>query len=589
MKIKKNTALKSLLPLATLAVFLSFNLPSFSFESDNIGIKNQAYEQIVKIMQDKNVYTPYKIELLKRLAYLNGINVNLDKIEQHDFGDIYNNKNSFLNSFNDVEKTISEINGKDSEFFSYLLINLSDYNDEDLKNFSKEIVESINSNDYLKIFNTFLNSPNREIRLSAVHGLAKIATYESLEILLNQYDKSDDIEKKEIIEVIAHIKNKKTINFCKDKLKTEQKPELLVNLIINLVNFNQKSYLSNYVNMLNNPNDNISKYAVLKLSEINTDIDFTNLKSILYSDNEMIKLGIASYFEGRINNKPYKQNLTEIINVLDNYAKSDSVLLKIASIRTLSTLNISGISKILEPYIKDNQLSDTVINIVLSSKNPSLLPLVSQISKMDNDIIKFYSAISLLGNDNKNSIVLLKGLSNESDNDNLRLISAYITEKLEDNSIFPFNNQKDEFIKYIKNFENTNNLIDIIYSTLNNHVLDSYSLKTRLAGRSAQILPQSVKLDEIRPYLYSGDDWTKLNASLNFLIRGKKEGLLTLREILYNTGDNKIISASIEILGNYGDKSDLNFLNEVVKTNEYVIARGNAALAILEINKRMLK
>lgn len=586
---KQNKAIKPIfLSALVLSILFSNTVSSFASNPLVSSSKKQAYLEFTKIIYNKSIYTPYKIELLKRLAVLNGIDLNIENQDQHDFNveESSSVENNIL-SLDDFKKKISTQNLNNKTYFASLINELNHSSDSNINEFSRTILSLANSSEYFDLFKTLLNSKSSDDRIIAINGLSRIGNEKSLNLLINSYKKADFSEKKLLLENIGKFKNIKSISFCKETIKEENNPELLVNLYVNMINYGIKEYLPYYLVKLNDKDLATSKYATLKLNNIIPDIDYKYLKNTIYSNDGISKLSIASYFDGRLNNKIYKPYADEIITELGKYASENAVLLKITSIKTLCNSKNPEVIKVLRPYLKDTQLSDTVINIILSSKNPELLPLIKEISNIENDIIKFYSAIALLGYDDNLSIALFKKLLLDSESDNIRLISAYIVDKLSEPNKIPYFSSKKIFISYIKNFENTDKILDMIYSTVNDINMENYNLKTRLAGRSAQILPSSVSNGEISKYLTSEDNWVKLNASLNLLKRNDKSSIKVVREIINQNQEPKLISAAIEIIGNYGDSSDIQMLLKKLDDNSYARVKGNTSLAIIEITKRL--
>ncbi|MEI7473950.1 MAG: HEAT repeat domain-containing protein [bacterium] len=587
MNSKNNVAKKFMASALVISAFFSMNTQSFASNISILNNKKQAYVEITKVIYDKSIYTPYKIELLRRFAVLNGININSDNQEPHDVS-IQNDKSlKDIEDFKKFENSYLNKKINNKTYFSCLIKELSHSEDQSMKDFAGNILETVKADDYFSLFESLLNSDKVEQRIIAIKGLSRIGDDKSLNLLIERYKKADFAEKKELTFYIGKFKNKKAVLFCENAIKSEAKPELLINLYVNMINYGKSDYLAYYRVKLYDKDYNTSKYALLKLNDVVPDIDFKYLKQLMYLNDGVSRLAITSYFEKRLNNSAYKPYNSEIIQQLAKYASDNAVILKIAAVKDLSLTNNPEVCNVLRPLLKDPQLGDTIINIILSSKNPALLPLIKDIAKIDNEIVKFYSALSLLDVDNNISLELFTQLSKDSESDNIRLVSTYILDKLSSPSLPPFSKNTKLFINYVKNFENTDDLLDIIYETINNVKIDNFNIKTRLASRSAQFLPYTISSAEISSYLNSDDNWIKLNAALNLIKRGDKSALNTVRDIIKQNKDPKVLSAAIEIIGDYGDMSDIENLSKTMNNASYARIRGNSALAILEITKRV--
>lgn len=613
--------IKKLILIASIVGILSNSGCQAVTLSNNQDYEKQAYITLAKLLYDQNNYLPFRLEILERLAYLKDVKTNFslkDNYNEKIYRDLISAKEKKLAK---IDKPVEEVENlnlslkveklreKSSSYASYIFGDLLDSEDQDIKRFAKQIVDNMLLEESLDVFNQLVKSAREEDRLTGLSGLHRIKAKNFPETAISMFDSASNAEKKLIIEALVDCKDNKVLELAK-KIVNEQESDysLKVNALIMLINFDQKQYLDDYKGFLTSDVPEKSRYAALRVSKINMPFNFDFVEELSSSLDPILRIGALSIVE---KNKEYylKTEDEKVFQLIKRMVYDEAELVQYSTIRFLTSIKDKRITRILKPLIYSPESGINAVNIIFSTDNNYLVPVLYELTRNENDEIKFQAAKNLnyYGKNIKN---IIEKLAQYSSNSNVRISSSILLDKLDKNDKYlkQISATKDqeiseiatlyladskhnkEFVKDLgriakQNCYEGNDLIAALLLLEYDEETGLDIIRKYLLARKPITIPlEKMKEDILEKLTSDTNEWVKINSAYNLAKIGNQQGLRVLRKFL--SSDNyRLRAAAAFMIGEIGKSEEIPELTNVFD-DKYARVKANAAFAALEILER---
>ncbi len=598
----------AIVALVFVSAFFIFPESKISASTNSIDYdkeKKSAYHLLTNILADNSNYLPYRLNLLKEIALMNGVSTNIDT-----------NTESFKPNTPE-EKIKQELatywSNVNTAYKANMFYLLSQSNQPQIKDAADKILNKIHDNEDLPLFLNLAKSTDKRERAIGISGILRIKNKNSIDSILDLLNNCDSAEKKVITgSLIDFPINQKITDYAKTLVKKEKNTEILTNLYVLLVKSGETIYLKNYKELLFSEEELVYRYAAVKLNKLSEYIDIKSVESLFNSDDDVVKMGIIIYSENYLQKKNINDNDIEqqkILNKLRDYAFEKNEIISISAIKVLSEVKDKKIYPYLNGLINNKKTSIIAVNVILKTQNDNLIPIWKELVNFKDDNIRL-RAIKLLISNNQNSKNSLKliikdpktsllgklmaasALSKEYNTHNyLKTFLNSDNTKVKESALLQLarNTGNKRYIKSLKQiafdyFRNENDLkAAIILLNKYNDRSGLKIIKNYLSSRKiVDIPPKYLDEDILTEYLNDKDPWVVLNSAYILALSGNNKGLEVLRDLLLTSSGLKIKAAVASIFSEVGGTTDIQVLKSMYN-NKYVRIRVNAAQSVLGI------
>ncbi len=596
----------AIVAMAFVSTFFIFSESKISASTNSIDYdkeKKSAYHLLTNILADNSNYLPYRLNLLKEMALMDGISANIDTEV-------------------DALKSKSLNDGANKEFANYwkninaaykanMFYLLSQAKQPEIKEAADKILNKIHDSEDLPLFLNLAKSTNKDERAAGISGILRIKDDNSICAILELLNNCDSTEKKVITNSLIDFPgNKKIVDYAKTLVEKEKDTEILTNLYVLLIKSGETSFLKNYKEFLFSQQKHVYRYASVKLNKLFEYIDIKSVESLFDSDDDVIKMSLIIYLENYLQKKNIDDiEQQKIFDKLRDYAYEENEIISISAIKVLSEIKNKKVYTHLTELINNKKTSILAVNVILKTQNDSLIPVWKKLIDFEDDNIRL-RAIKLLISNNQNSKYSLKLIIKDPNSSLLAKLMAAsaLSKEYKDHSYLKtFLSSDNTEVKesallqlarntgdktYIKNlkqiafdyFKNENDLkAALILLNKYNDKSGLKIIKNYLSSRKiVDIPPQYLGGEILTEYLNDKDPWVVLNSAYILALNENPKGLKALRDLLLNSSSLKIKAAATSIFSEVGATTDIQLL-KLMYDNKYVRIRVNAAQAVISI------
>lgn len=616
--------IKKLILIASIAGILSNSGCQAVTLSNNQDYEKQSYIVLAKLLYDQNNYLPFRLEIIERLAYLKDIKTNFslkDNYNEKIYRDLISAKEKKIAKIDkpvvkvenlNLNIKVEKLREKDNSYASYLFSDLLDSEEQDIKRFAKQIVDNMQLEESLDVFNQLVKSAREEDRLTGLSGLHRLKAKNFPETAMSMFNSASNAEKKLIIEALIDYNDDKIHKFA-TKIVNDQGSDysLKVNAFIILVNSGEKQYLDDYKGFITSDVPEKSRYAALRMSKINMPFDFDFVDELSSSLDPILRIGALSIID---KSKDYylKTEDKKVFEVIERMVNDEAELVQYSATKLAATVKDKRITKILKPLIYSPDSGINAINIIFSTDNKYLVPVLYELTKNENDEIKFQAAKNLnyYGKNIKN---IIKKMAQYSSNSNVRISSSILIDKLDSNDKYlkqiyatkdleiseiatlylADSKNNKEFVKDLdriakQNCYEGNDLIAALLLLKYDEETGLDIIRKYLSARK----PISIGLEKVREDVLTKlssdtNEWVQINSAYNLAKIGNQQGLSVLRKFL-DSDNYKLRAAAAFMIGEIGKSEEIPELTNAFD-DKYARVKANAAFAALEILDRNTK
>ncbi len=594
----------AIIALAIVSAFFVFPKSKISASTNSIDYdkeKKSAYHLLTTILADKSNYLPYRLNLLKEMARMDGISANIDTESLNHTTEDEKTAYKFQNYWNNVK----------AAYKANMFYFLSQIDQPEIKEAADKILNKMHDSDDLPLFLSLAKSTNKEERAIGISGILRIKDENSITSILDILNNCTSAEKKVITNFLINFSNdKKIIDYANTLVKEEQDTEILTNLYILLIKSGETKYLNKYKEFLFSKEKPVYRYASVKLSNLFEYISIQDIESLFDSDDDVVKMSLLIYLENYLQ----KNNIDDvqkqkIFNKLRDFAFEDNEIISISAIKVLSEVKDKKANFYLTELINNKKISIVAINVILKTQNENLIPIWKKLVDLGDDNIRL-RAIKLLINNNQNTKDSLKliikdpkssllaklmaasALSKQyNDHNYLKTFLSSDNTEVKESALLQLarNTANKKYMMDLKQiafdyFKNENDLkAAIILLSKYNDKSGLKIIKNYLSSRKiVDIPPKYFDRDVLIDYLNDKDPWVALNSAYILALNENPRGLETLRNLLLNSTSLKIKAAAASIFSEVGDANDIQSLKQLYN-NKYVRIKVNAAQSVLHI------
>lgn len=600
----------------------TFSNFSVAKEDNYTQLKKQSYKTLAEALFNDDTYGKFRLEIVEKLGKLADPTDQSYSEEATSKDQLFDTVKGLLKTVTDKlnkntnnennptgnEKIIEKILQQGDLAIIQMLVELLNDSDYSVQLFAASSLLNIKENEALPIIQQLLNSKDTKNIIVALNVLPGLKDGNSSEKIL-QLAEDDTLPVKVRLNALkslakidsekAKIVSRKLINQEDLKLKTEA--------IALLTLQKDPEATQEYIKLVQDPK--AMQYALTFLPVIISELqqDSTSLLKELYNINDNYLKAVVITYASKL------KDFSVAEDIFADALSSEDMKLKLTAVAALSYFDLPEAAQTIQNLTFDEpEYYQKITDLLIRSDKNSNIPVLVDYLKLNDPRIKLAIANYLLRKDTHKETCkdILDNLL-KNDNENISLTAALVL--IENNY-----NVSDELINKLLNTElanikakavlilankKNNAIIPYLEEAINNNTdpLRAYGAALILYNMGKEdylsILVRYLSRDNvnyinkefINKELFEDlcnheNDWVKINAASSLLENNYTDCYPTIKKLL-NSTDVKVRSKAIKLIGEYGNKEDIELLKEFLN-DDYVRIRVNSSEAILRLIHR---